>query len=110
MADMISRRHMSVWLLLIVILSARPCFSTSTLFANFLPTSNLNGFPASATRSNVAPIYDSPPLVNGSGNPESYILGDQFLLTGSSNTITSVTIYEVGNATTTSTGTAIDTP
>src|SRR5690348_12758829 len=109
MAASTSSRVIGTFVFMSLVSGATPCFADSVLFANLLPTINFNG-PPSTTRVNVAPVYNAPPLMNPNSITENYILGDQFLLSQSTNTITSVTIFEVGNAPTTSTGAAIDTP
>jgi hypothetical protein len=75
-----------------------------------------DGFPGAAgnTGHDAAPVYGSlcdENLGSCPGAPsEPYILGDQFALTNSSNTITSITIFEVGNVVTTASGIPGDTP
>jgi len=93
-----------------------PSVFADTLWTNPLPTTNLNSA-AGSSRSNVAPVYGSlcdpgtgncdsgNGAITGTTNP--YILGDQFVLSGTTNTITDVTVYEVGNTPTSGT---IDNP
>jgi hypothetical protein len=93
-------------LLLLTVLAVLPPASAETLWTNALPTNGNTGFDA-------APVYGSECDTNIStcpgGTTEPYILGDQFTLSDS-DTVTSVTIYEVGNQVTTATGIPGDTP
>ena len=93
--------------LLLTVLAVLPSASGGTLWTNALPSNGNTGYDA-------APLYGSLCDINlGScpgGSVKPFILGDQFTLSGSSNTINSVTIYEVGNVVTTATGTPGDTP
>lgn len=115
-----SRAHIRIdlppLLILVAAFTIAPSASADTLWTNALPTTNLNSA-AGSNRSNVAPVYGSlcdantgncdsgAGPITGATNP--YILGDQFVLSGTTNTITQVTIYEVGN---TPTSGAIDDP
>jgi hypothetical protein len=90
--------------LLLTVLAVLPSASGGTLWTNALPSNGNTGYDA-------APLYGSLSDSNLPGAPvKPFILGDQFTLSGSSNTINSVTIYEVGNVVTTATGTPGDTP
>jgi hypothetical protein len=79
----------------------------SSLWTNALPSNGNTGYDA-------APVYGSLCDENKGACPgapnEPYILGDQFTLSGSSNTINSVTIYEVAGVPTTATGIPGDGP
>lgn len=87
-------------------LAVLPSAYAGTLWTDALPTNGNTGFDA-------APVYGSICDMNVStcpgGTNKPYILGDQFALSSAS-TITSVTIYEVGNAVTTATGNPGDAP
>jgi PEP-CTERM motif len=67
-----------------------------TLWNQALPTTNLNNI-SNPNRSNVAVQYGTlaNPQQGGASTP--FIVGDAFTLSGTTNTIDSVTIYEVGN-------------
>jgi hypothetical protein len=92
---------------LLAAIAVLPSASASVLWENALPTNGNTGFDA-------APLYGTICDANVStcpgGTNKAYILGDQFTLSGSSNTITSVTVYEVGNVATTEFGTPGDSP
>ena len=92
---------------LLAALAVLPSASAGILWTNALPTDGNTGFDA-------APVYGSLCDENQGTCPgapvEPFILGDQFMLSSTTNTITSVTIYEVGNAVTSEFGTPGDTP
>jgi hypothetical protein len=84
-----------------------PSAYASTLWTDALPSNGNTGFDA-------APVYGTICDTNVSACPggtnKAYILGDQFTLSAATNTITSVTVYEVGNAVTTEFGNPGDPP
>jgi hypothetical protein len=86
------------WVLFIgLIVGASPASAVGILWENLLPTANLNNTVTLVNRSNAAPVYGSLADVNKGGSVQPFILGDQFQLFNISSTITSFTIYEVGN-------------
>ncbi|MGA2114951.1 MAG: PEP-CTERM sorting domain-containing protein [Bryobacteraceae bacterium] len=91
-------------LALVCTVSAR----AGVLYSNPLPNTHIN---TGAGQSDIAPVYSSEPDPNILGSPsEPFILGDQFSLSGGTNSITSFTIYEVGNVATSEYGSATDNP
>jgi hypothetical protein len=91
------KSSLTLFAALTALLATIPSASAGIIFQNALPTTNLNGYPVTGGRSNVAPVYGSLQDFNLDGGPVApFILGDQFqLLTPS--IINSVTVYEVGN-------------
>jgi len=78
------------------------------LYSSPLPNTHIN---TGTGQSDIAPTYGSLADANLPGSPsEPYILGDQFSLSGTTNSITSFTIYEVGNDPVSEFGSATDNP
>lgn len=97
----LDRFAVCVSLLVLALMCTASASAGVVLYSNPLPNANVN---TGSGQSDIAPVYG-----NFSGTP--FILGDQFVLPAGSNTITSFTIYEVGNVATTATGlTATDYP
>jgi hypothetical protein len=86
----------SVRLLLLAGMTTLSTLSATTLYQNNLPTSNIDKLGTDGVRADVGVPETS--IANASNTVEPFIEGDQFVVSGET-TVTSVTMYEISNAT-----------